>query len=541
MRPLLSKPSSSTSSSRSNHKHLYWWFGSLIFLLLVFSIGLFIGRRVSNNGNGGNNNLLRISSSIDNIHSTKIENLNIIDSYNLETKLLVIEIKNAEATLQHARDFMKKLHDDQQQQRKPSSSKSVSESTIITPSSSTTKSNPNQQQQQLLIQPSTSSSNKSNLPPLPDSTALIIFCYNRPDYLSRTLKSIQSRLQSDPVVETMFKAKNSASASGGGGLKIIISQDEASQFSSVAQIAQQWVSEMTKLGYFVQYWPQTRNKVIQQQPVAYYALAQHYGKGLTRIFKEFSDVGRVIILEDDLELAVDFFSWMGAGASLLESDTSLLAISAWNDHGRPQFASDAKTIVRADFFPGLGWMIPKRLWKELEPKWPDSYWDDWLREPAQRRNRQVLRPEVTRTVTFGSSGSSMGQFYMQYLAPMQLNIEYVDFTKDVDLSYLIPPEKYKLEFFHRVYEKSQVVYSVQEIHEYVEKTNDNSGGNNNNVRIEYDTLQQYERIAAELGIINDVKAGVPRGAYEGIVPLRMKGKMVYIAPKHRGNNNIMDH
>lgn len=34
--------------------------------------------------------------------------------------------------------------------------------------------------------------------------------------------------------------------------------------------------------------------------------------------------------------------------------------------------------------------MPRRLWEEVEPKWPEAYWDDWLREPAQRKERQVI-------------------------------------------------------------------------------------------------------------------------------------------------------
>lgn len=64
-----------------------------------------------------------------------------------------------------------------------------------------------------------------------------------------------------------------------------------------------------------------------------------------------------------------------------------------------------------DFFPGLGWMLHKHLWKnELEIKWPKGYWDDWMREPAQRKDRFILRPEICRTFHFGFHGVSNAQF-----------------------------------------------------------------------------------------------------------------------------------
>lgn len=62
---------------------------------------------------------------------------------------------------------------------------------------------------------------------------------------------------------------------------------------------------------------------------------------------------------------------------------------------------DNKALFRSDFFPGLGWMLPRRVWEELSPAWPDAYWDDWLRDPQRRRDRQFIRPEVCRTYHFG--------------------------------------------------------------------------------------------------------------------------------------------
>jgi len=61
------------------------------------------------------------------------------------------------------------------------------------------------------------------------------------------------------------------------------------------------------------------------------------------------------------------------------------------------------------------------LWSELRGKWPKGYWDDWLRLPENRRGRAIIRPEVSRTYTFGEHGSSQGQFYSEFLKPIQLN------------------------------------------------------------------------------------------------------------------------
>lgn len=38
--------------------------------------------------------------------------------------------------------------------------------------------------------------------------------------------------------------------------------------------------------------------------------------------------------------------------------------------------------------------------------WIFRFWDDWMRHPEQRRNRECIRPEVCRTSTFGKKGVS---------------------------------------------------------------------------------------------------------------------------------------
>jgi alpha-1,3-mannosyl-glycoprotein beta-1,2-N-acetylglucosaminyltransferase len=54
-------------------------------------------------------------------------------------------------------------------------------------------------------------------------------------------------------------------------------------------------------------------------------------------------------------------------------------------------------VYRTDFFPGLGWMMQQSLWREFREKWPNAFWDDWIRELVQRQDRSCLRPEIPRT------------------------------------------------------------------------------------------------------------------------------------------------
>lgn len=104
----------------------------------------------------------------------------------------------------------------------------------------------------------------------------------------------------------------------------------------------------------------------------YYKIARHYGWALNTTFGvgfEFA-----IIVEDDLNVAPDFFEYFLGTHKLLKQDPSLWCVSAWNDNGKAAVVdtTQPELLYRTDFFPGLGWMLTKDLWAELSVKWPKS-------------------------------------------------------------------------------------------------------------------------------------------------------------------------
>ncbi|KAJ8290158.1 hypothetical protein GJAV_G00009400 [Gymnothorax javanicus] len=229
----------------------------------------------------------------------------------------------------------------------------------------------------------------------------------------------------------------------------------------------------------------------------------------------------VVIVEDDLEVAPDFYEYFRALYPVLCSDPTLWCVSAWNDNGREGLVDPGKAglLYRTDFFPGLGWMLMKDLWTELEPKWPATFWDDWMRQPEQRRDRSCIRPEISRTLTFGRKGVSLGQFFDQYLRYIKLNTEFVPFTKR-DLSYLIRGT------YDRAFEKE--VYSAPLV-----KPEDLKGGalqGTGPFRVQYSSKDSFKVLARSLGVMDDLKSGVPRAGYRGVVSFLSHGRRVYLAP-----------
>ncbi|NXM56719.1 MGAT1 acetylglucosaminyltransferase, partial [Illadopsis cleaveri] len=252
----------------------------------------------------------------------------------------------------------------------------------------------------------------------------------------------------------------------------------------------------------------------------YYKISRHYRWALGQVFRTFR-YRAAIVVEDDLEVAPDFFEYFQAVLPLLQRDPSLWCASAWNDNGKEGLvdAGRAELLYRTDFFPGLGWLLLAELWDELEPKWPAAFWDDWMRQPEQRRGRSCVRPEVSRTMTFGRKGVSHGQFFDQYLKFIKLNDRFVPFTQ-MDLSYL-KKEQYERFFL-------QQVYSAPEIK--LEQLQKESGKDLGAVRLQYRGRDSFKALAKALGLMDDLKSGVPRAGYRGIVSFVCRGRRVFLAP-----------
>ncbi|KAH0618660.1 hypothetical protein JD844_018058 [Phrynosoma platyrhinos] len=139
------------------------------------------------------------------------------------------------------------------------------------------------------------------------------------------------------------------------------------------------------------------------------------------------DATLAVVLEEDLDISIDFFSFLSQSVYLLEEDDSLYCISAWNDQGYEHTAEDPSLLYRVETMPGLGWVLRKTLYKdELEPKWPTPEklwdWDMWMRMPEQRKGRECLIPDVSRSYHFGIVGLNMnGYFHEAYFKKHKFN------------------------------------------------------------------------------------------------------------------------
>jgi alpha-1,3-mannosyl-glycoprotein beta-1,2-N-acetylglucosaminyltransferase len=391
-------------------------------------------------------------------------------------------------------------------------------------------------------------------PPLLDikqmDSPVLVFTFKRADYFERSMWKLYEHHPAQKFVQKANKLRQTSNnVNRIMGSPVIISQDGNDPEVKAVIDAYREAFEINlgvPLYRIEHYRAPDEEKDINVDPwnkndtKPYIDLAKHYGWALEQTFSGASyDLddshrnqrvtkpplpNRVIILEEDIEIGRDFFSFMNATADLLDNDDSLLAVSGYNDNGKKQIVADVKRVVRSDFFPGLGWMMPRRVWfgveshpnSALRSRWaPNGYWDDWMREPDIRLGRQVLRPEVSRTFHFGNIHGVSQTDVRESLNQVELDRVDVQWEKE-DLSYL-SPERFAESYWGRV-SNAKLVSSEADAKYYIA---------HGDVRLNYDSQLQFESFAMIFGIMSDEKAGVPRTAFEGIVEIRY-GKGDYI-------------
>jgi len=142
-------------------------------------------------------------------------------------------------------------------------------------------------------------------------------------------------------------------------------------------------------------------------------IAQHYKKSIIDSFDQHPDANYVLLLEEDLDVSVDILSYFKQLLPVYENDESVYCISAWNDQGYDHVCNDPAMMYRVDTMPGLGWVLSRKLFKnELEKKWPKPHefvdWDMWMRAEFNRKGRECIIPDISRTYHFGGKGLNVG-------------------------------------------------------------------------------------------------------------------------------------
>lgn len=188
--------------------------------------------------------------------------------------------------------------------------------------------------------------------------------------------------------------------------KIFVLQD-----GDDAMVSQVVHSSGVKLSKLPAHGPRTANPADDKSGGT---IARAYKTALTHAFDKLTDDEALLVVEDDLLFSPDLMEYFLAAYHVMRSDASLWIASAWNDNGFRGMVGGvdgSKRLLRTGFFPGLGWLLTRRLYKkELEAGWPSEHWDHWMRSETvykTSKGRECLFPQVPRTFHHGAKGTFM--------------------------------------------------------------------------------------------------------------------------------------
>jgi alpha-1,3-mannosyl-glycoprotein beta-1,2-N-acetylglucosaminyltransferase len=334
--------------------------------------------------------------------------------------------------------------------------------------------------------------------------------HDRPDYLRRCLNSVLAHHPAD------------------GRWNVVISLDQQDGIEhrdvagvvSDAQLGAPRDVTLSSWAHDVVYPPDTpleNNDEFMVDTPAYRRIARHYEWALRRAFA-CEHIDRVVVVEEDMEVAVDFYNYFDALAPVLDADPTLFCVSAWNDNGKEHLSVDPEQLHRTDFFPGLGWMLTRRVWEELDDTWPQQFWDDWLRSENQTRGRQCIRPEVSRTSNHGAIGVSQSFHFDKHVSKVVINMTPVNFSA-MDLSYLRPAEYEEL-VFGRLSRAVLLKYS-----NYLASRPQDA-----------DVIARYpvgnlESIGKRTGVMVDDRNGIFRTSYRGLIIIPWNGHWAFLVER----------
>lgn len=156
---------------------------------------------------------------------------------------------------------------------------------------------------------------------------------------------------------------------------------------------------------------------------------------------------------------------------------------------------------------------------------------------AHRRGLQCIYPEMPRTHTFGKVGAHGGLYFDEYLAPMVINNQNIDWRTQ-DLDYLLQDKYAELMGFWISQAQDFLADNTTSLGGYCNNTLSTDATHMSDLLVEYDSLQaansttSFTSLAREVGHMMEglVLGKVPRASYNGVVVVRCRGRRLFLVP-----------
>ncbi|KAF2362368.1 Glycosyl transferase family 13, partial [Trinorchestia longiramus] len=152
--------------------------------------------------------------------------------------------------------------------------------------------------------------------------------------------------------------------------------------------------------------------VIQHEGTGNAMLFQYYRKVFTFITHFFPDAKAAIVLDEDVALSPDFFSYMSQVIPVLLQDTTLYCATAFGPYSKPGLNLQRDKVRRGETQVGWGYAIKMSTIKKALGMWPVTLsavvvYDAWLYEYVVE-DMECIFPELSRSKHFGIGINALG-------------------------------------------------------------------------------------------------------------------------------------
>lgn len=122
-------------------------------------------------------------------------------------------------------------------------------------------------------------------------------------------------------------------------------------------------------------------------------IGAHIHGAIDQAFATFPDCTVLAVLEDDVEVAADYFRMIAALAGHIEAGYAFCPLNDYYEHPEPPQKPDLGTIKLTTHAIGLGMAFSRESWKRWRWPWGYRHWDNFLRAT---RDIVCLTPIVSR-------------------------------------------------------------------------------------------------------------------------------------------------
>ena len=104
-----------------------------------------------------------------------------------------------------------------------------------------------------------------------------------------------------------------------------------------------------------------------------------------------------VIIEDDLQLGVDFVKYLKWGQRVMKKDNTIFSVSAWHDNSHVAVKPNKNVFLRADQFMGLGWLVASSRLPLLESALTNcKTWDTCVHKAMKAKGLSSIFPQYAR-------------------------------------------------------------------------------------------------------------------------------------------------